>query len=515
MSRPEPPPAATEPVTVETVAERERAGRSPSRGGSSFNAPTRALAPTWTPARGLEAALAAPAGTLVELHTAVGNRGFSSLVAAHVQRQVAVDTGIVGLKARDGLDVGTVDRRPRVTTLQEQLNSRVGAGLGTDGMWGQKTTDAVHRAQLLAGLEVADVIDQALADFLAGGAPATPVRSGAALLVGLRKGDGLDANKLDVTNRVRFLQTKLGEQGFPIDVDGRWGAKTDTALRAFQTANNLTPGSPIDAATAEALLGAAQTTAIDPGSSTALAPGVNQEERPFGKFVVLPDGKTAADFPTLQLDPTVEVIAAADFARLQSLWDELVAGTGTIQVGSIDPDGKAVPAFRDKMLGRLGTLLSRPTGRRVINEIHSSDGSCSSPPIGCSTRPEVRRGHRGRSPYATRAGVWHPRSATGWRATARFSCRPTSRTTPSSRSTGTGSHSTRRCSRSWATSSVTPCTTRKDRTARARLGAIPASRTARRRTLTTSRTRSVPSTVSPANDSTTAGADDGRRTSSD
>ena len=336
-------------------------------GGSSFNAPTRALAPTWTPARALEAA---PAGKLAQLHTAVGNRAFSSLVAAHVQRQVAVDTSIVGLKARDGLDFGTVDRRPRVTILQEQVNRRVGAGLGTDGMWGQKTTDAVHRAQLLAGLVVADVIDQALADFLAGGAPATPVRSGSALLVGLRKGDGLDANKLDVTNRVKFLQTKLGEQGFPINVDGKWGAKTDTALRAFQTANNLTPGSPIDAATAEALLGAAQTTAIDPGSSTALAPGVNQEERPFGKFVVLPDGKTAADFPTLQLDPTVEVIAAADFARLQSLWDEVVAGTGTIQVGSIDPDGKAVPAFRDKMLGRLGTLLSRPTGRRVIKEIH-------------------------------------------------------------------------------------------------------------------------------------------------
>jgi peptidoglycan hydrolase-like protein with peptidoglycan-binding domain len=349
------------------VAERERARRNPWRDGSPVNAPTRDVTPTWTPAGVLEGA---PASTLAQLQTAVGNRGFSSLVAAHVQRQVAVDTGIVGLKARDGIDQGTVDRRPRVTDLQAQLNRRVGAGLSPDGMWGQKTSGAVHRAQLLAGLAVADVIDQALADFLAGGAPATPVRSGAAMLVGLRKGDGLDADKLDVTNRVKFLQTKLGEQGFPTNVDGRWGAKTDAALRAFQTANSLTPGSPIDAATAEALLGAAQTTAIDPGSSSVLVPGVNREERPFGTFVVLPDGKTAADFPTLRLDPTVEVMAAADFARLQALWDELVAGTGTIQIGSIDPDGKAVPAFRDKMLGRLGTLLSRPTGRRVINDIH-------------------------------------------------------------------------------------------------------------------------------------------------
>src|SRR5215207_9436072 len=59
VCRPEPPPA-TEPVTVQRVAERERAGKSPSTGGPSFDAPTRALAPTWTPAPGLESALAAP-----------------------------------------------------------------------------------------------------------------------------------------------------------------------------------------------------------------------------------------------------------------------------------------------------------------------------------------------------------------------------------------------------------------------------------------------------------------------
>jgi peptidoglycan hydrolase-like protein with peptidoglycan-binding domain len=494
------------------VAERERARRNPWRDGAPVNAPTRDVTPAWTPAGVLEGA---PASTLAQLQTAVGNRGFSSLVAAHVQRQVAVDTGIVGLKARDGIDQGTVDRRPRVTDLQAQLNRRVGAGLSPDGMWGQKTSGAVHRAQLLAGLAVADVIDQALADFLAGGAPATPVRSGAAMLVGLRKGDGLDADKLDVTNRVKFLQTKLGEQGFPTNVDGRWGAKTDAALRAFQTANSLTPGSPIDAATAEALLGAAQTTAIDPGSSSVLGPGVNREERPFGTFVVLPDGKTAADFPTLRLDPTVEVMAAADFARIQALWDELVAGTGTIQIGSIDPDGKAVPAFRDKMLGRLGTLLSRPTGRRVINEIHELGRLLLIAPDRLFDAPRGQPRASGPVTERDTGRGLAPRSATGWRATARFSCRPISRTTPLLRSTGTGSHSRRRCSRSWATSSVTRCTTRRDRTARARLGAIPASRTARRRTLMTSRTRSVPSTVSPANDSTTAGAEDGRQTSSD
>src|SRR5690349_8194470 len=73
---------------VQTVAERERARRSPWRGGSPVNAPTRDVTPTWTPAGVLEGA---PASTLAQLQTAVGNRGFSSLVAAHVQRQVAVD----------------------------------------------------------------------------------------------------------------------------------------------------------------------------------------------------------------------------------------------------------------------------------------------------------------------------------------------------------------------------------------------------------------------------------------
>jgi len=301
-----------------------------------------------------------------------GNRAFTTLVAQrHLEVQRDADPTNIGLTIGDGVKPGTTDRIPRVTTLQTQLNSQTGAGMTTDGKWGRRTTDAVHRAQLLGGLQASDIVDQALADFLGGGASATPARSGATMLVGLKKGDGTSKNE-DVTNRVRFLQEKLDERGFgPLQPDGGWGPKTDTAVKAFQTSIGAS-GPLIDVTTAEALLGPAQTTALALGSSTVLAAGVRSERRPFGNYVVIPDGKVIADFPTIVVAPDSDVIAETDFGNVKAIFDDFVAGTGTVQISRFDPDGVEVAGFRDRMLATIGTLLSKPRGRDVIQEIRLS-----------------------------------------------------------------------------------------------------------------------------------------------
>jgi peptidoglycan hydrolase-like protein with peptidoglycan-binding domain len=74
------------------------------------------------------------------------------------QRQLIGDP-IVGLRRGDGLNWGTWNRRARVRILQEELNTKHGAGLKVDGMFGPLTTSAVQTAQTNAGLPMTKRVD--------------------------------------------------------------------------------------------------------------------------------------------------------------------------------------------------------------------------------------------------------------------------------------------------------------------------------------------------------------------
>jgi peptidoglycan hydrolase-like protein with peptidoglycan-binding domain len=79
-----------------------------------------------------------------------------------------VGNPLVGLKHRDGLDWGTWERRPRVKMLQDKLNQKMLAGLGIDGMFGDKTRQALQEFQLSIDVVPHDLVDPVTADALMG-----------------------------------------------------------------------------------------------------------------------------------------------------------------------------------------------------------------------------------------------------------------------------------------------------------------------------------------------------------
>jgi hypothetical protein len=79
-----------------------------------------------------------------------------------------VGNPLVGLKHRDGLDWGTWERRPRVKLLQDKLNEKMLAGLNIDGMFGDKTRQALQEFQLSIDMPPHDLVDPVTADALMG-----------------------------------------------------------------------------------------------------------------------------------------------------------------------------------------------------------------------------------------------------------------------------------------------------------------------------------------------------------
>ncbi|MEJ0017714.1 MAG: peptidoglycan-binding domain-containing protein [Acetobacteraceae bacterium] len=65
----------------------------------------------------------------------------------------------------------------------------------------------------------------------------------------------MPANLTPAQQRVAKLQMALNANGAQIDVDGKMGGKTVTALKDFQKAHNLRPTGHVDAATLKALGG--------------------------------------------------------------------------------------------------------------------------------------------------------------------------------------------------------------------------------------------------------------------
>lgn len=119
------------------------------------------------------------AGVVTQL-LAVQQQAGNRAVATSVQRQspgADVDAGsvgpnpLVGLRKGDGLHVGTFERRPRVKLLQHRLNERTSADLNVDGMWGDKTSDALESFQLERNTLPTEVVDPATGDALMGSEP--------------------------------------------------------------------------------------------------------------------------------------------------------------------------------------------------------------------------------------------------------------------------------------------------------------------------------------------------------
>jgi peptidoglycan hydrolase-like protein with peptidoglycan-binding domain len=63
----------------------------------------------------------------------------------------------------------------------------------------------------------------------------------------------MPANLTPAQQKVAKVQMALNANGATLDVDGKWGAKTSAALKAYQQAHNLKPTGKMNGETAKAL----------------------------------------------------------------------------------------------------------------------------------------------------------------------------------------------------------------------------------------------------------------------
>lgn len=141
-----------------------------------------------------------------------------------------------------------------LTQVQERLR-QVGAYSGrADGVWGPDSQSALERFQQSRGLQVTGQLNQATAATLGlNPGELLAARPGA-------PGTGVDAAPAAATSNtlsraaVRNVQSRLRALGFYRgQVDGAWGAGTQTALERFQQGRGLQPTGQINPATAQAL----------------------------------------------------------------------------------------------------------------------------------------------------------------------------------------------------------------------------------------------------------------------
>lgn len=138
-------------------------------------------------------------------------------------------------------------------SVQERLR-QMGAYAGrVDGVWGPDSQSALERFQQGRGLQVSGQLNQATAATLG----LNPVE-----LLAARPGPATstDAAALAATpntlsrGAVRNVQSRLRALGFYRgQVDGAWGAGTQTAIERFQQGRGLQPTGQINPATAQAM----------------------------------------------------------------------------------------------------------------------------------------------------------------------------------------------------------------------------------------------------------------------
>ncbi|HYF58667.1 MAG TPA: peptidoglycan-binding domain-containing protein [Burkholderiaceae bacterium] len=130
------------------------------------------------------------------------------------------------------LGPGDLDR-DTVRTIQKALSDR-GLQVGSvDGEWGELTRTAIANLQRQRGLP-------------ASGEPDAHTLAALGLLPGsqrpLPRANGLPPgpSALDPA-AIRLIQGALRERGQDVGVDGQWGGRTETALRAFQQSRGIEP----------------------------------------------------------------------------------------------------------------------------------------------------------------------------------------------------------------------------------------------------------------------------------
>ena len=158
------------------------------------------------------------------------------------------------------------DRSPTVVLLQQLLvNMGINVAGGVDGIYGRGTAAAVTEFQSRKGLTPSGAVDVATATAL-GLLPATPL---------LARGARSDA--------VTLVQQQLIKVGISLrgGADGIYGAATETAVKAFQTAKGLNATGQVDAATAAILTNAASSIsfAAPPATPSASSPVLQRGAR--------------------------------------------------------------------------------------------------------------------------------------------------------------------------------------------------------------------------------------------
>ena len=158
------------------------------------------------------------------------------------------------------------DRSPTVVLLQQLLvNMGINVAGGVDGIYGRGTAAAVTEFQSRKGLTPSGAVDVATATAL-GLLPATPL---------LARGARSDA--------VTLVQQQLIKVGISLrgGADGIYGAATETAVKAFQTAKGLNATGQVDAATAAILTNAASSISFSapPATPSASSPVLQRGAR--------------------------------------------------------------------------------------------------------------------------------------------------------------------------------------------------------------------------------------------
>ena len=123
-------------------------------------------------------------------------------------------------------------------------------------MFGDETATQLRQFQARNGLQEGDVVDHDTAVALeTAHSPAEPEPPSLSQLEGLTLDDGITFGTFGRRPRVRALQGRLTDLGFPRGIDGMFGPETAGALQSFQGSRNLPQSTTVDRVTADALEG--------------------------------------------------------------------------------------------------------------------------------------------------------------------------------------------------------------------------------------------------------------------
>ncbi len=159
-----------------------------------------------------------------------------------------------GLKLMDGLDKNDIEKRMRVSRMQQRLNHH-GAALSPDGMFGNNTLASLNKFQSKLGLSPSEVVDSHTAEALMMPSIFPNEVTVISQVEGLKLGDGLTFGTFNLRPQVRRLQQLLTIHGSFTKADGMFGPKTKSAMNIFQASRDLTTTDEVDAGTADALEG--------------------------------------------------------------------------------------------------------------------------------------------------------------------------------------------------------------------------------------------------------------------